>query len=131
MIEIPDAKTIVESQLLETLAEVKQQIASGMTVGFKEAYVSPLDRDISYPGEAVVRLFGAYPKVTKIAVLAWVTHLDFPKEVMEELSNKLVQRLYEELNNRIPDLKWVNLEIRFFDSVECLEKAAFLSQEFP
>jgi hypothetical protein len=128
MIEIPDAKTIVESQLLETLADVRQQIASGMNVDFKEPYVSLPDRDVSYPGEAVVQLLGAYPKVTKIAVLAWVTHLDFPEEAMEELSNKLAQRLCEELNNRIPDLKWFNVEIHLLDSIEDREEP--LIQQF-
>lgn len=59
MIEIPDAKTIVESQVLETLAEVKHQIASGMTVDFKETYELPPDRDIAYSGEALVQLLGA------------------------------------------------------------------------
>lgn len=59
LIEIPDARTIVESQLLETLAEVKQQIASGMTVDFKETYEPPPDGDVSYSGEAFVELLGA------------------------------------------------------------------------
>lgn len=50
---------------------------------------------------------------------------------MEELWNKLCERLYEELNKRIPDLRWFNLEVHFLDSIEDLEKAAFLSQAFP
>jgi hypothetical protein len=54
-----------------------------------------------------------------------------PEEAMEELWNKLCERLYEELNKRIPDLRWFNLEVHFLDSIEDLEKAAFLSQAFP
>lgn len=37
----------------------------------------------------------------------------------------------DELTNRVPDLKWLSLEVHFLDSKEDLEKAAFLSQDFP
>ena len=54
MIEIPDAKAIVESQLLEILDEVKHLIESG--IDFKDTYEPPPDRDVSYSGEASVQL---------------------------------------------------------------------------
>ena len=131
MIEIPDAKTIVESQLLQTLAKVRQSVAAGVTLEFEGTYEPPDDTGVSYWGEALVEFIAAYLKGTKIAVLVWVKRWDFPEQAMEELWNQLCQRLYEKLTSRIPDLKWFNLEIRLLDSIEPLEKAAFLSQDFP
>jgi hypothetical protein len=131
MIEIPDAKTIVESQLLETLAKVRQTVATGVTVEFGETYEPPLDTGVSYWGEALVELIGAYAKGPKIALLVWVKHWDFHERAMEEFWNMLSQRLYDELTDRIPDLKWSSLEIHFLDSIEPLEKAAILSEDFP
>jgi len=131
MIEIPDAKTIVESQLLETLAKVRQTIATGVTLEFEETYESPHDTGVSYWAEALAELIAAYVKGAGIALLVWVKRWDFPEQAMEELWNKLTERLYEELTNRIPDLKWFSLEIHFLDSIEHLEKAAFLSEDFP
>jgi len=78
-----------------------------------------------------VELIGAYVKGQKIAVLAWVKHWVFPEHAEEEFWSRLIERLYAQLTSRIPDLKWVNLEIYFLDAMEPLEKAAFLSQDFP
>jgi ribosomal protein L29 len=131
MNEIPDAEIILEGQTLDVLAKVRQTIANDMTVKFEETYEPPHESNVSYWGEAFVELIGTYTKGPKIVVLAWVEHWDFAEQAAEDLWNKLTERLYEELTNRIPDLKWYLLEIRLLDSTEGLEKAAFLSQDFP
>jgi len=131
MDEIQEAKIVVEEQVLETLAKIRQALVSGLTVKFEEAYEPQLDPGVSYWGEALVELIGAYVKGPKIALLVWVKHWDFHERAMEEFWSLLSQRLYEELTNRIPDLKWSSLEIHFLDSIEPLEKAAFLSEDFP
>jgi hypothetical protein len=86
---------------------------------------------LTEPGEALVELIGAYAKGPEIALIVWVKHWDFHERAMEEFWNMLGQRLYEELTDRIPDLKWSSLEVHFLDSMEHLEKAAFLSEDFP
>jgi hypothetical protein len=129
MNEIPDAEIILEGQTLDVLAKVRKTIADDMTVKFEETYEPPIG--VSYWGEALVELIGAYAKGPKIVVLTWVKHWVFPEQAMEELWNRLAERLHDELSNRIPDLKWSRLEIHFLDSIEDLEKAAFLSQDFP
>jgi hypothetical protein len=131
MNEIPDAKIVLESQMLDALAKVRQTIATGVTLEFEENFEPPHDTGVSYWGEALAELIGAYVNGARIALLVWVKRWDFPEPVVEELWNQLCQRLYEELASRIPDLKWFNLEIHFLDSIEDLEKAAFLSQDFP
>jgi hypothetical protein len=131
MNEIPDAKIVLESQMLDALAKVRQTIANDMTVKFEETYEPPTEIGVSYGGEALVELIGAYAKASKITLLAWVKQWDFPEQAPEEFWNRLTERLYEELTKRIPDLKWSSLEVHFLDSIEDLEKCAFLSQDFP
>lgn len=131
MNEIPDAKIILEAQTLDALVKIRQTIADDMTVKFEETYEPPTEIGVSYSGEALVELIGAYAEASKITLLAWVKQWDFPEQALEEFWNRLTERLYEELTKRIPDLKWSSLEIHFLDSIECLEKSAFLSQDFP
>jgi hypothetical protein len=131
MNEIPEAKIVVEGQVIETLAKIRQALVSGLTMKFEETYEPQLDPGVSYTGEALVEFIGAYAKGPKIALLVWVKHWDFHERAMEQFWNMLSQRLYQELIKRIPDLKWSSLEVHFLDSIEHLEKAAFLSEDFP
>lgn len=118
MNEIPDAQIILEGETLDALAKVRQTIANDMTVKFEETYEPPTEIGVSYWGEALVELIGAYVKGSKITLLAWVRHWDFPEQALEEFWNRLTERLYEELTKRIPDLKWSSLEVHFLDSIE-------------
>jgi hypothetical protein len=131
MSEIPDTKIVLVNQMLDTLEKVRQTIANGITVEFEETYEPPTEIGVSYSGDALIELIGAYAIAPKIMVLAWVKHWNFPEQAVDELWNKLCERLYEELNERVPDLRWFNLEVDFLDSIEDLEKVAFISQKFP
>jgi hypothetical protein len=107
------------------------QVATGVTLEFEENFEPPHDTGVSYWGEALAELIGAYVRGQRIAVPAWVKHWDFPEHALEEFWNRLIEKLYEELTSRIPDLKWFNLEIYFLDTMDPVERAAFLSQDFP
>jgi len=131
MTKIPDAKIIVEKQVAEALAKVRQTISNGLEIKFEETYEPPHESRVSYWGKAQLELIGAYAKDGKIAVLVWVKHWNFPERVKEEFWNRLCQRVHDELVKRIPDLKWFTLKAYFFDSLEDLEKAAFQGGEFP
>jgi hypothetical protein len=131
MNEIPDAEIILEGQTLDALAKVRQTIANDMTVKFEEIYECPNEIGVSYWGQALAELIGAYVKTSKITLLAWGKRCNFPGQAFQEFWDKLTERIYEELTNRVPDLKWSSLEIHFLDSIGNLEKAAFLTQDFP
>jgi len=129
MHEIPDAKKAVENQVSEALAKVRQAISSSLVVSFEQMYEPKGETGVSYWGEALVELIGAYAKDEKITVLTWVRHWSLPEQAMEEFWGRLTERVYEELVKRIPDLKWASLQAYFFDSLEDLEKAAFYGGE--
>jgi hypothetical protein len=131
MNEIPDAEIVIVNQMLDALAKVRETIANGMTVKFEETYEPPTEIGVSYWGQALVELIGAYARASKIMLLAWVKQWDFPEQASEEFWTRIAERLYKELTSSVPDLKWFNLEIRLLDSIEDLEKAAFLRHEFP
>jgi hypothetical protein len=72
MNEMPDAKIVLESQMLDALAKVRQTIATGVTLEFEENFEPPHDTGVSYWGEALVELIGAYVNGARIALLVWV-----------------------------------------------------------
>ncbi|MCJ7457240.1 hypothetical protein MUP07_10960 [Candidatus Bathyarchaeota archaeon] len=131
MNEIPDTKIVLESQLLDALAKVRQKIATGVTLEFEENFEPPHDTGVSYWGEALAELIGAYVNGARIALLVWVKRWDFHENALEEFWNLLSQRVYEALTHSIPDLKWSSLEIHLLDSIEDFERAAFSSRTFP
>jgi len=129
MDEIPDAKRIVENQIADALAKVRQSISSSTLINFEETYEPPNERGVLYWGKAVLEFIGAYAKDGQIAVLVWVRESEFPDQVIEEFWNMLSQRVYEELIKKVPDLKFFTLEAYFFDSLRDLEEAAIQGEE--
>ena len=125
MSEIPGSRVIIDRQMSEALGTVRHAIADGITVEFEETYVPPDESGVSYWGRATVELVGAYLKDDAVAVLALAMDRRFPDQLMKEFCEMLGRRVREELVRRIPDLKWINLEGRFFDSPEELERNAF------
>jgi hypothetical protein len=129
MDQIPDAKILVENQITDTLAKIRQAISSGLIIEFEETYEPPHETVVSYWGKALLELIGAYAKDGKIGLIVWVKDLKVHGKVVEEFWGKLSQKVYEELIGRIPDLKWASLEAYLFDSLDDLEKAALYGVE--
>jgi hypothetical protein len=66
--EIPTTPTIVESQMGEALTRVRRAISDGLVIKFGEDYSDPDEPGVSYWGDAVLELIGAYAKNGTIAV---------------------------------------------------------------
>jgi hypothetical protein len=118
MAEQPESHIIAESQLNDALTKFRERIVSGLMSRFEGTLG---DRY----GEISAEIVSAYRRGNMIVANAVIGALNLQDEdAMGDFCRVLCDKVYDDIYNELPDLRWVPIEVLFFQSTKDIEEGS-------